>query len=158
MKYFNPFTLIFTTTLFISCRSSGKSDAEIKEMKEVKKVAELLPQSPLKVSAYLIYDDGTLSSFDVLNDKTIALWNVIIGAGDAEKPSEQVRVALTGDLDSITIKIKNGRNLVVNKRNELLKGNLIYDIKNTGCNLVYVDVLKNQMVLYRDTIPFHCGE
>jgi hypothetical protein len=40
----------------------------------------------LKVSAYLIFDDRTISSFDVLNDKTIALWNTIIGAGMLRNP------------------------------------------------------------------------
>jgi hypothetical protein len=44
------------------------------------------PVSGLKVAAYLIYKDGSTSSFDVLNDKSKALWNVIIGGADAEKP------------------------------------------------------------------------
>ena len=115
-------------------------------------------KSALKVSAYLIYDDGTLSTFDVLNDKTLALWNVVAGGGDALKPSNNTKVNLSGNLDNLRIKIKNGHKLIIDTTIIHSDKDIEYVIKNTGCSEVYVDVIRNRMNLYNDTIPFHCGE
>jgi len=143
MKKILQLKIIFITTLFIACKSSPESDEPVTTTTVTESISQPEPPPPpLKVSAYLIYDDSTISSFDVLNDKTIALWNTIIGADDAEKPSQNVRVDLTGYLDSIDIRIRNDKQLVVNKRNQILRNKLSYTIKNTGCDLVFVDVLK----------------
>jgi hypothetical protein len=116
------------------------------------------PPSALHASAWLIYDDGSLSDFDVLNDKSKALWNVIIGAGDAEKPSEKVKLVFEGAYDSIHIKVKNGKKLALNKKNLSFTGRLEFIIQNTGCDEVVVSVTKYKTIILQDTIPFHCGE
>lgn len=69
----------------------------------------------LKVAAYLVYKDGTFSSFDVLNDKTKALWNVIAGGGDTEKASTSTKVEITGRLHGLHLKIINGKKKVVDE-------------------------------------------
>lgn len=152
--------LIISLTLFFKCKS--KSEAKQNDSKNTDTITNVVkssrPQSALKVSAYLIYDDGTFSTFDVLNDKTIALWNTIIGSGDALKPSNSTKVNLSGNLDSLSIKIKNGNKLVVDTIILHSNKDVKYIIKNTGCDEVYVNVTKNKKVVYNDTIPFHCGE
>lgn len=115
-------------------------------------------RSYLKVSAYLIYDDGTLSTFDVLNDKSIALWNVIGGEGDALKPSSSTKVSLDGNLDSLSVKIKNGRKLVIDTIVMHFEKHLEYVVRKTGCAEVNVNVTRNKKLVLNDTIPFRCGE
>ena len=112
----------------------------------------------LKVSAYLIYNDGTLSSFDVLNNKGVALWNVIIGAGDALKPSDSTKVSLHGYLDGLHIKIRNGRERAIDTNITHSDKDVEIIVRNTGCAQVYVNVSRNNKVVYNDTIPFACGE
>jgi hypothetical protein len=115
-------------------------------------------KSNLNVSAYLIYDDGTLSDFNVLSNKAIALWNVMAGGGDALKPSNSTLISFSGNLDSLNINIKNGNKLVIDTATIGSKRKLEYIIKNTGCFEVYVNVTRNMKTVYNDTIPFHCGE
>lgn len=112
----------------------------------------------LKVSAYLIYDDSSTSSFDVLNDKTKALWNTIIGAGDAEKPSSSTKILLTGQLDSLRIKILNGKKKVVDQIFPTFSGDHEFIIKNTGCEIIKVYVTKHNKTVFENNIEFHCGE
>ena len=116
------------------------------------------PPTALFVSAYLIYDDGSLSDFDVLHDRTKMLWNVIAGGGDAAKPSEKIKLLLDGFYDSLDLKVKNGKKLVLDKHNISANGELEYIINNTGCEEVYVTIVKNKTMLANDTIPFRCGE
>lgn len=152
--------LIVSLTLFFKCKN--KSEAKQNESKEVDTIPNVVTssqqQSALKVSAYLIYDDGTVSDFDVLNDKSIALWNTVIGSGDALKPSNSTRVNLTGNLDSLNIKIINGHKLVVDTIILHSDRDVNYIIENTGCDEVDVKVIKSKKDVYNDTIPFHCGE
>ena len=119
-----------------------------------------IPPAPtgLKVSAYLIYDDGSVSSFDALNDKTKALWNVIIGAGDAERPTMSTKIKLTGQLDGLRIKIINGKKKVVDQNLPNFSGNHEFIIKNTGCEIVRVYVTKKEKMVFKNDIDFHCGE
>ena len=114
--------------------------------------------SGLKVSAYLIYEDGSISSFDVLNDKTKALWNTIIGAGDAEKPSTSTKIILTGQFDNLKIKILNGKKKVLDQSLPNFSGDHEFIIKNTGCEIVKVYVTKNNKSVFENNIDFHCGE
>jgi len=116
------------------------------------------PKVVLKVSAHLIYVDGTLSAFDVLNDKTIALWNIVAGGGDALKPSNKTKINLSGNTDSLNIIIKNGRRLVIDTTIIHFIKNVEYVIENTGCSEVFIKILRNKTPVYNDTIPFHCGE
>jgi hypothetical protein len=157
--------LLIVCLAFLSCKNKGK-DKIITKVEEVTLSDPSEPPPPpppsppsgLKVTAHLVFDDSTLSTFDVLNDKTIALWNTIIGGGDVPKPSHNTKVNFFGDLDSLEIRIKNGRNLVVNKIIDRFRGEFEFFIPNTGCAEVYVKVSKRNKVLYNDTIPFHCGE
>lgn len=147
--------------LLLGCRDRTKPN-NIESLKVYEHNDSITPkknkQHTLKVSAHLIYDDGTASSFDVLNDKSIALWNTIIGSGDALKPSSNTRINLLGNLDSLNLRIKNGNKLILDTIIFHSLKEFEYTIKNTGCEEVYVAVFKNKKNLYNDTIPFHCGE
>ena len=112
----------------------------------------------LNVAAYLVYNDSTTSSFDVLNDKTIALWNTIIGAGDAEKPSEKTKVVLTGELDNLKVVIYNGKKKVINQKLSNVSRELEFIINNTGCKEVRVIVSKGGREIYKNNILYECGE
>jgi hypothetical protein len=161
-------TLVLTAILFGSCKD--RSASENKEEKTGKVQDTLMkpvqdtstnfrsPGPGWRVSAYLIYSDGTLSSFDVLNDHTIALWNVPAGGGDAGKPSDSIKIRLSGDLDNLVIKVTNGHETAIDKTITHADKDIEYVVKNTGCNEVYVNVTRNKKPVYNDTIPFHCGE
>ena len=128
---------------------------------EVESVEEPVPPPPpsvLKVSAHLIFDDSTESSFDVLNDKSIALWNTISGGGDVTKPSNKTKIIILGKLDSINVKIYNGKKLVENENIKQFAGEYEFLIADTGCDEVTVLISKQREVIYNETIPFHCGE
>jgi uncharacterized lipoprotein NlpE involved in copper resistance len=163
MKHFTTLMQMIVTLLVTGCNNRTEIkvvDAKISEVHDstYNPPPPPIPQSSgLKVTAHLIFDDGSVSSFDVLNDKSIALWNTIIGAGDALKPSNSIKVNLTGALDGLKVRIKNGTKLVINTT---IVSNIDTEfiIKNTGCDKVTVNVSKNTKILYNDTIPFHCGE
>lgn len=118
----------------------------------IDKAKNSTPTSPafkplLYVSAHLIYDDGSLSSFDVLHDNRGALWNVIIGEGAAEKPSRQTEIAFEGRADSFRIRIRKGRTLALDTNVIQLKKPLKYTLHDTGCDEVFIYVLKNKKVI-----------
>jgi len=99
--------------LFFNCNGTTQvrvQDLKLTEVKSDKTKVPPIPPAPtgLKVSAYLIYEDSTTSTFDILNDKTIILWNTIIGAGDAVKPSKRTKIVLSGKLDGLKVTIDNG--------------------------------------------------
>jgi hypothetical protein len=164
MKLFYYMAFVISIQLIISCNdisTNRKKEVRVKDSKlEVQDSLRRLPlpSSELKVDAYLIYNDGTTSSFDVLNDKSIALWNVIIGGGDAEKPSDKVKLVLTGSFDSLLVVVKNGQRIVLREKNVKFSGDMIYKINNTGCDEVVVNIQRNNVLKYNDTIPFRCGE
>lgn len=159
---------LLTIILFFSCKERNGSQNDKVEISIVQDTAAkplndsitnpIPSKSDLKVSAYLIYNDGTLSSFDVLNDKTIALWNVIIGGGDALKPSDSTKIKVSENSDTLNIKIRNGRKLVIDTVIIHAVKGFDYIVRNTGCDKVYVNVSRNKKVVYNDSIPFHCGE
>jgi len=113
--------------------------------------------TPIMVSAYLIYEDGSLSDFDVLNDKTKALWNTVIGAGDVEKPSKKIKVVITGNEPIRYIRIKNGKKPVVAKKNVSITNKIEFVILDTGCEPVEVEVAGRKSN-YKGVIDFKCGE
>lgn len=120
---------------------------------------DLIQQKPdLTVSAYLIYNDGSLSAFDVLNNKTVALWNVVAGGGDALKPSEKTTIRLSGNLEDLNIQIRNGRNLAVDTTITHSDKEVEYVVNNTGCDEVSIDIVRGNKPVYSNAIPFHCGE
>ncbi|HVM86683.1 MAG TPA: hypothetical protein VMT76_00750 [Puia sp.] len=159
-------TLLFIGVLFFCCKNKTTSKSRVNNSKEDSVVKPLnasvinshYSNSELRVSAYLIYNDGTLSTFDILNDKTIALWNVIAGGGDALKPSDSIKIDFNGDMDSLNIKVKNGRKLVIDTTTIHSEKGFNFIIRNTGCFEVFITVKRNKTVVYNDTIPFHCGE
>ena len=153
--------MLFLIPLFLfSC----KPQVEIKDIKLEETPYEQPPPPPpvhpssVKVKAYLIYNDGTTSNFDILNDKSKALWNVIIGAGDAEKPSEKIKLVLSGTIDSIDLNVKNGKNSALTKRNLSLSVGSEFIIKNTGCEEVSIKITKQKIIIFKDSISFRCGE
>lgn len=170
MKIMKAFflTQLLIVALLFSCRYRNtskdkkilinKTDDTVSKSGPALRTGLPLSNTDLKISAYLIYDDGTLSTFDILNDKTLALWNTIIGEGDALKPSKNTKFKLTGNLDSLNIKIKNGSKLVIDTNILHSDKDVEYVVKKTGCAEVYVSVTRNKKVVCNDTIPFHCGE
>jgi hypothetical protein len=149
--------------LFFSCNGTTQvkvQDVKLTEVKSDKNQDPPIPPAPtgLKVSAYLIYKDSTTSTFDVLNDKTIALWNTIIGAGDAVKPSERTKIILTGKLDNLKVTIYNGKRKVESKQLPSFSGDFEFIINNTGCEEVKVTVTRFDKQVYKGAIPFRCGE
>jgi hypothetical protein len=145
--------------LFLGCKDNAEVKMEAAQKNDVRDTIATasLPSAALKVTAHLIYKDGTLSAFDVLNDKSVGLWNTIIGAGDALQPSECTKLSLSGDPDSLHVKITNGHQFVVDTM-VVANKEWQYIINNTGCDKVYVHITKSNRVVYNDTIPFHCGE
>src|SRR5689334_23142425 len=136
-------SLLFPAVLLFSCsdinvpENKRAGDSTVKKDDSNKSV---LSKLNFNVSAYLIYNDGTLSSFDVLNDKSVALWNVISGGGDALRPSDDTKIKLNGDIDSLNIKIRNGVKLVIDTNFIHASQNFEFVIHNTGCNEVYVNI------------------
>ena len=155
--------IFFIGLIFFSCNGTTQvkvQDIKLTEVKSDTTKDPPIPPAPtgLKVSAYLIYKDSTTSTFDVLNDKTIALWNTIIGAGDAGQPSERTKIKLTGKLDSLKVTIYNGKRKVENQKLPNFSGDFEFIINNTGCEEVKVIVTKLDKKVYQGTIPFRCGE
>ena len=145
-----------------SCQEKGSSKAgniiTIQTKNNIRHARNSFSKPGLKVTAYLLYNNGTLSSFDILNDKTIALWNVVAGGGDAAKPSENTKIIFTGSPDSVNIKIENGKTLPVDTMIIHSDKSIDFIIKDTGCQPVYISILKRKQIIYKDTIAFHCGE
>jgi hypothetical protein len=161
-------TLLLSVLLSFSCneKSTSKSkdinvgnanDSFAKPVHD--NIAKSISQKiHLRVSAYLIYDDGTLSTFDVLNNKSIALWNVIAGEGDALKPSSSTKISLDGNLDSLNIRIRNGTKLEIDTTVMHFERHLEFVVRKTGCAEVKINITINKRPIYNDKIPFHCGE
>jgi len=163
MTTFKNIYILFVVLIFFSCNGTTQvkvNDVKLTEVQTDKTKDPPIPPATtgLKVSAYLIYKDSTTSSFDVLNDKTKALWNTIIGAGDAEKPSERTKIKLTGKLDSLKMTIYSGKKKVENQNLPNFSGDYEFVIEDTGCEEVKVIVTKFDKVVYKGTIPFKCGE
>jgi hypothetical protein len=109
-------SLLLLMVLFFSCKNNVSKTNQVQgniSNTNYDSVSNAKTKNDLKISAYLVYDDGTLSSFDVLNDKTIALWNAVAGGGDVPKPSNNTKVSFVGNLDSsdnVTV-IKNKKTI-----------------------------------------------
>jgi hypothetical protein len=163
MRHLNSLRNIIALLFIIGC--NGRTEVKVGEAKvtEIKdSTSRLVPASPpatnLKVSAYLIYNDGSISSFDVLNNKSIALWNTIIGGGDAIKPSTKVKLVLDGYVEDLLVTIKNGQRPLIKRTASNFVGQIYSIIKNTGCEEVSIKVFGRDKLLYSGVIPFHCGE
>jgi len=156
------YLLIVFLLIIMSFKTSSQTLSKIDSItiSDVK----MLPSKPLplntfqiKIAAYLVYDDSTVSSFDILNDRTITLWNVIAG-GDSSKSSHKTKVILSGRQDSTRITIFNGKNKIIDKLRSKFTGDTELIINNTGCEEVKILVSKNREIQYQKSIHFHCGE
>jgi len=161
-----PFDLIKKTVVLfalIACndtpimRSDQTKSTQAKDSTPIPSITPPLSQN-LKVTAYLIYKDGSISDFDILNDKSVALWNTVSGGGDAIKPSNKVKLILNGYVEGLLVKIKTGRKPVIEKRLSNFVGEIEIIIEDTGCEEVTIGVFGHQKILFSGTIPFHCGE
>lgn len=152
---------VFVVSIFVSA-CKGKSIAKVSNAESGDTLATAArpvpPRPSLKVTARLIYEDGSLSDFDILNDKSIALWNTIIGGGDAMKPSTSTKLSVSGGMDSLHLRIKDGRRMVLDTIFMLASDSFDYVIRNTGCEKLQVNIARDRKVIYNDTIPFYCGE
>jgi hypothetical protein len=165
MKVFRS-TLLLLIFLPFSCKDKGTSN-EINTSKVRDSIANPVRDSGVKpfssrahlrVSARLIYNDGTLSAFDVLNDRSKVLWNAVAGEGDVLKPSSSTKITLDGEVDGLNVKIKNGHKLVIDTTVTTPRTQLIYILNNTGCAVINISIKRNKSAIYIDSIPFHCGE
>ncbi|MES2622315.1 MAG: hypothetical protein V4615_15800, partial [Bacteroidota bacterium] len=121
--------------------------------------AVVAQENSLKVSAFLVYDDGSISTFDVLNDKSVVLWNGINASEpDGQKQSNKVKVVLAGQMKGIKLSIKNGDLKFFEKDNLTVFGTKTFIIDDTGCAEVFVTVTADNKTICQGTIPFHCGE
>ena len=103
--------------------------------------------------------DGRENRENLLGNRAEAIKrNTIIGEGDAGKPSEKIKLVLTGAFDSIHLVVKNGKKLVLDKRNLVLAGDMEFVLNNTGCEDVAVTISRNTKNLLKDTIAMRCGE
>ena len=163
MKSFIYIACMLSIQLIMSCNDAAKKPGDVAIVDSLKldthkQTTPPPPPAALKATAHLIYKDGTLSKFDILNDKSVALWNVVAAGGDAEQASEKVQLMLSGTMDSLSVLVKNGKKTVVDEKNVTIAGDKIYKLNNTGCYDVIVAIQRNAVVKYRDTISFRCGE
>jgi uncharacterized protein (TIGR02145 family) len=110
----------------------------------------------VKVSAKLVYADGSLSESDILNDKSVVLWNVNMAEGD-KKASNKTMVSFNGHVTEVEIKIMNNDEIV---DSEKISINGIYnvEVKGTGCGKLTITVLDHGRTIYSGGIEFGCGE
>ncbi|MCE3283108.1 MAG: hypothetical protein K0Q66_1845 [Chitinophagaceae bacterium] len=150
--------------LLFSC-TGEKTEITVEDvsLEEVKGDSVPVPPPPIKpggvsVSAYLVYKDSTLSTFDVLNDSTIALWNTVIGAGDAVKPSEKTKVVLAGELANLQVVMYNGKRKVIDQKLPDINGDMEFFLDNTGCDEVKISLSREGRQVYSGVVPYRCGE
>lgn len=127
---------------------------------DVSKESEVsLPTEPsaLQVTAFLIYEDNSISNFDILNCKNLALWNTKIGGGDALKPSSKTKIILNGKLNGLKLLIYNGKREMIDEDLPDFSGVYEYILEDTGCEEVKIVVSKYDQIVFQDIIPFKCG-
>jgi hypothetical protein len=121
------------------------------------------PKHEAKMAAFLIYDDATYSSFDIINDKDVYLWNTNIGEGSAEKPSiktflrVQCSASLLNQPVDIVVEDMTIKKTLYNKKHQGLKDPIDITINGTGCGVLQIKVLHNNAVLASKKLDFKCG-
>jgi hypothetical protein len=158
-------TFLLGFLIIASCVKQGVDQAEVSETNddenaELSGIATSTHASTdsVEVSAFLIYEDGQISEFDILNDKSVALWNVIIGDGSAERSSNKTKIVIRGRINDVDILIRNNDLPPIEKKAVDIMGELEIVVSETGCSPVDIVVAKQGKDLYRGVIPFGCGE
>lgn len=109
------------------------------------------------VSAKLIYDDGSLSDFDIINDKSVVLWNTFASEGE-RKASKSVRYFINGNASDVEIKISNDSNVLLSRAGVEIHGSEQVDVAGTGCGNLSIQISKEDKVIYTKNVEFGCGE
>lgn len=110
-----------------------------------------------KLSAFLVYADGTTSDFDLIDNNQISLWNTIIGEGSAGKPSEKTKIVVEGQNGDINLVVYQKKAIVLNKTFSLI-GKKEFIINGTGCQPLDIQIFQNANVILTKTINYECGE
>lgn len=121
------------------------------------KLTEGSSKSELKVSARLIYEDGSLSDFDILNDKSVILWNVVAGEGD-DLASSKTRFIVEGNTSNADIMIMNDDGVLYTKQGVRIDGKNEIDVNGTGCGKLTIQIMDNGKIVYSGGAEFGCGE
>ncbi|TAF32922.1 MAG: hypothetical protein EAZ57_06255 [Cytophagales bacterium] len=159
MKFLKSLTsAVLAVLLILALKGCGSATVQNTDQaaNNVADVSQNAAQS-VTVKAYLVYESGKLSSFDIINSKDIQLWNTIIGEGSAEEASSQTKVILEGQ-GSVDVLIKNGDKIAIDQKGVVLQGNTEYEIKDTGCGILSIQILANGKELYNQSVSFNCGE
>jgi hypothetical protein len=116
------------------------------------------------ISANLIYEDGTMSDFDIVDNEDINLWNTNIGEGSAVQSSNAIQIIIqAGDfnIDSLSLKVATQDSLILESQlNTLPVSNEQRTVKidNTGCSRLTVSLMSFDSTVLEKQIPFTCGE
>jgi hypothetical protein len=105
-----------------------------------------------------VYEDGELSSFDILNDDNVTLWNTAIGEGSAGRSSTESRVIIYGNEKEMDIVIKQNGEVSIEKKDIEIAGELEITVPETGCSSVEIILSRTNETLYQGYINFECGE
>jgi hypothetical protein len=156
------FALVIGMLLFSCTDEKSRTTVEDVTLEDIKGDSVPVPPPPapggIAVSAYLVYTDSTLSTFDVLNDSTVALWNTVIGAGDAAKPSERTKVVLAGNIANLQVVMYNGKRKVIDQKLPDIDGDMEFFLDNTGCAEVKISLRREGKQVYAGVVPYRCGE
>jgi hypothetical protein len=120
--------------------------------------------SSYRISAYLVYKDGSVADFDLIDNKVILLMNTPIGEGSSGKPSEKTKIVVTrkGPIDKkVKLVVKWDTLVYCDKPISSIPGDASKKeiiIDNTGCAPLTVEIAKGDSVLLGKEIPFQCGE
>lgn len=136
---------------------AGKTTAGWILLSELQRINSLAPAQEIKMSAYLIYEDGSLSSFNLIDNQSISLWNTIIGEGAAEKPSQKVLLQLEGESEATQLRVYQ-QDVLQGQQTFNLQGLQEFTITDTGCKVVRIELLKEGKVFMQKEILFECGE
>jgi uncharacterized membrane protein len=115
-----------------------------------------------KIQANLIFDDGTLSDFNLIDNSNIALWNTIIGEGSAGKPSNKTKFSVTIPQKNSNIEIivvAAGKTIYNSGKIDTSLKEIVkkFEVK-TGCDELTISIKQNGKELMKKQISFQCGE
>jgi hypothetical protein len=145
-------------SVFLVVEGNGAT-AGYNEKYFVRKKANGDSDKQLSVSARLVYKDGTLSDFDVINDKGVVLWNVYVGEeAVGRKPSDKTKIILSGKYEGLNVLITNGAKRAFLNNNLSVDGKYEIVVENTACEAVEIVISQKGTQLFNHVIEFGCGE